>query len=76
MSRVANTHQTFEVHNSSPLKGKKVQDVFGKTYNVRETIFSNQRGQFATQSQSKNKYVMVIVKIDSKPKGSRNDMSI
>ena len=32
---------------------------------MRETIFSDQTGKFPTQSQCGNKYVMVIVKIDS-----------
>ena len=70
--------QAFEVHNSNQLKGKKVQDVYVKTYDVRETIFSDQTGQFPTLSQSHNKYVMVMVEIDSnailvEPMKSRKD---
>ncbi len=34
-------------------------------YDVRETMFSDQTGQFPTRSQSSNKYIMVLVKIDS-----------
>ena len=47
------------------LRGKKVQDVYTKVYNVRETAFSNQTGQFPKRSLRGNKYVMVLVKIDS-----------
>ncbi len=32
---------------------------------VQETMFSNQTGQFPTQSQQGNKYIMVMVKINS-----------
>jgi hypothetical protein len=60
------------------LKGQKVQDVFVKTYNVQETIFSDQTGKFPTQSQRGNKYIMVMVEINSnailvEPMKSRND---
>jgi hypothetical protein len=45
---------------------------------VRETIFSNQTGKLPTQSQRGNKYIMVMVEIDSnailvEPMKSRND---
>jgi hypothetical protein len=48
---------------------------------VRETIFSDQTGQFPTQSQSNNKYVMVMVEIDSnailvEPMKSRKDQEM
>jgi hypothetical protein len=44
--------QPLEVCNTAAsLKGQKVQDVFVKTYDVRETIFSDQTGKFPTQSQ-------------------------
>ena len=60
------------------LKGKKVRDVFTPIYEVQETIFSNQTGQFPMQSQSGNKYIMVMVEIDSnailvEPINSQND---
>ena len=47
-------------------------------YNVRETIFSDQTGQFPTRSLSGNKYIMVMVDIDSsgivvEPMKSRKD---
>ncbi|KAL7502572.1 hypothetical protein ACHAXN_003578 [Cyclotella atomus] len=71
--------QPLEVCNmAASLKGQKVQDVFVKTYDVRETIFSDQTGKFPTQSQRGNKYIMVMVEIDSnailvEPMRSRND---
>ena len=34
-------------------------------YNVRETIFSNQKGKFQKLSQRGYKYIMVMVEIDS-----------
>ncbi len=45
---------------------------------VRKTMFSNQTGQFPTQSQCSNKYIMVMVDIDSnailvEPMKSRKD---
>jgi hypothetical protein len=51
--------------NTSSLQGKKVRDVYTKVYNVRETVFSDQTGQFPTRSQRGNKYIMVMVEIDS-----------
>ncbi len=45
---------------------------------VRKTMFSNQTGQFPTRSQQGNKYIMVMVEIDSnailvQPMKSRKD---
>jgi hypothetical protein len=71
--------QPLEVcHTAASLRGQKVQDVYVKTYNVRETIFSDQTGKFPTQSQRGNKYIMVLVEIDSnvilvEPMKNRND---
>ena len=47
------------------MKGKKVHDVYIKTYNVRETTFSYQTGHFPTRSRSGNKYIMIMLEIDS-----------
>ena len=63
---------------TSQLHGKKVQDVYTETYRVRETMFSDQTGQFPTRSQRGNKYIMVMVEIDSnailvEPMKSRKD---
>ena len=70
--------QLLEVCDTSKLKGKKEQDVFTKVYNVRKTIYSDQTGQFPKRSVSGNKYVMVMVEIDSsgilvEPMKSRKD---
>eukprot|EP00956_Cyclotella_meneghiniana_P024798 scaffold50421_cov81-Cyclotella_meneghiniana.AAC.3 len=55
----------LETSNTTSLRGKKMQDVYFKTYDPRETIFSDQTGKFPTQSQRNNKYIMVMVEIDS-----------
>ena len=47
------------------MKEKKVQDVYIKTYDVRETTFSDQTGQFPTRSKRGNKYIIIMVEIDS-----------
>ncbi|KAL7529813.1 hypothetical protein ACHAWF_003120 [Thalassiosira exigua] len=57
--------QPFKLCDTSKLKGKKERDIFIKVYDVRETIYSDQTGQFPTRSMSGNKYVMIIVKINS-----------
>ena len=55
----------LELSNTTTLRGKKQRDVFTKVYDVRETIFSDQTGQFPTRSQKGHKYIMVMVEIDS-----------
>ena len=55
----------FKTCNTSQLHGKKVCNVYTKPYKVCKTMFSNQMGQFPTRSQRGNKYIMVMVKIDS-----------
>jgi hypothetical protein len=55
----------LETCDTSHLHGKKVRDVYTQTYMVRETTFSNQTGQFPIQSLHVNKYIMVMVEIDS-----------
>jgi antitoxin (DNA-binding transcriptional repressor) of toxin-antitoxin stability system len=63
---VRSTKKPFEQCNvAAALRGKKVKDIFMKTYDFRETVFSDQTGQFPTRSQSGNKYIMVMVEIDS-----------
>ena len=47
------------------LRDKKVRDVYTKVYDVRKTVFSDQTYHFPTQSQRGNKYIMVMVEIDS-----------
>ena len=54
-----------EYKDKHQLVGKKKQDIFTKVYDVRDTIFSDQTGQFPTRSRRGNKYIMVMVEIDS-----------
>ena len=39
--------------------------MYTKVYEVCNTVFTDQTGQFPTQSQNGNKYIMVMVEIDS-----------
>ena len=55
----------FEKTDASTLRGKKVRDVYTKVYDVRNTVFSYQTGNFPTRSKRGNKYIMVMVEIDS-----------
>jgi hypothetical protein len=55
----------LETCDTSQLHGKKVCDVYTETYMVHKTMFSDQTGQFPTRSQQGNKYIMVMVDIDS-----------
>ncbi len=68
----------LETCDTSQLQDKKVRDVYTKTYMVRETMFSDQTGQFPMHSQQGNKYIMVMVEINSntilvEPMKSRKD---
>ena len=63
------------------MKGRKVKDVYTKVYDVRNTVLSDQTGQFPTRSQRGNKYIMVMVEIDSnailvEPIKSRKDAEL
>ena len=42
-----------------------MRDVYTKVYDVHNTVFSDQIGQFPTRSKRGNKYIMVMVEIDS-----------
>jgi hypothetical protein len=55
----------LETCNISHLHGKKVRNVYTQTYMVRKTIFSDKKGQFPIQSLCGNKYIMVVVEINS-----------
>ncbi len=60
------------------LHSKKVRDIYTTMYDVRETMFLDQTGRFPTRLQSSNKYIMVLVVIDSnailvEPMKSRKD---
>ena len=69
----------FEICNAAArLRGKKENDIYISTYDVRETIYSDQTGQYPVRSQRGNKYIMVMVEIDSnailvEPMRSRED---
>ena len=69
----------FEICNAAArLRGKKENDIYISTYDVRETIYSDQTGQYPVRSQRGNKYIMVLVEIDSnailvEPMKSRED---
>ena len=57
----------LETCDTSQLHGKKVQEVYTETYRVckTKTMFSDQTDQFPTRSQQGNKYIMIMVEIDS-----------
>ncbi len=55
----------LETCDTSHLHGKKVRDVYIRTYMARETTFSNKTGQFPIRSLHGNKYIMVMVKGNS-----------
>ena len=55
----------FEKTDASTLRGKKLQDVYTKVYDVRNTVFSDRTWQFPTRSKRGNKYIMVMMEIDS-----------
>ncbi len=42
-----------------------MHDVYMKTFNAKEAMYTDQTGRFPANSSSGNKYIMVIVKIDS-----------
>lgn len=52
----------FEQAHIASLCGKKIQDVFTAVYDV---LLTDQTGKFPTRLHCGNKYVMVMVKIDS-----------
>ena len=55
----------FEKTGASTLRGNKFRDVYTKVYDVRNTVFSYHTGQLPTISKRGNKYIMVMVEIDS-----------
>ena len=71
----------LETSDTTTLRGKKQRDVYTRVYDVRSTIFSDQTGRFPTRSQSGNKYLMIMVEIDSnailvEPLSSRKDAEL
>jgi hypothetical protein len=68
----------LETCDTLQLHGKKVRDIYTTMYGICETIFSDQIGQFPMRLQSGNKYIMVLVEINSNailvdPMKSRKD---
>jgi hypothetical protein len=55
----------LETCDTSHLHSKKVRDVYTQTYMVHKTMFSGRTGQFPIQSLCGNKYIMVMVEINS-----------
>ena len=55
----------MESSDATTLRGKKGRNVYTKVYEVHNTVFTDQNGQFTTQSQNGNKYIMVMFKINS-----------
>ena len=67
-----------ECNTAAALHGKKVKDIYVRTYDMREMTFSDQTGQFPMQSKCGNINIIVLVKIDSnailiEPMTSRKD---
>ncbi len=55
----------LETCDTLQLHGKKVRDIYTTMYDVHKTMFSDQTGQFPICLQSGNKYIMVLVEINS-----------
>ena len=71
----------LEVPNTATLQGRNVHDVYTRVYEVRNTVFSEQTGQFPTRLQRGNKYIMVMVDINRnailvEPIKSRKDVDL
>lgn len=71
----------LETFQSPQLIGRKLRDVYTHVYDTRDTIFSDQTGQFPHRSSSGNNYLMVMVDIDSsailvEPIKNRTDLEL
>eukprot|EP00804_Cyclotella_cryptica_P014189 CCRYP_005610-RA/>CCRYP_005610-RA protein AED:0.40 eAED:0.40 QI:0/0/0/1/0/0/3/0/300 len=71
----------LETFQSPQLVGRKLRDVYTHVYDTRNTIFSDQTGQFPHRSSSGNHYLMVMVDIDSsailvEPLKNRTDIEL
>ena len=55
----------LKIPKKATLPGQKSRDIYTSVYEIRNTVFSNQTGQFPTLSQRGNKYIMVMVEIES-----------
>ena len=68
----------FEIAEYPEMRRKKIQDFYISTYKVCRKTFSVQNGQVRTRSKQGNKYIMIMVEIDSsailvEPMKSRKD---
>ncbi len=59
------TRTPLETCDTSQLHSKKVRDIYMTMYYVCKTMFLDQTGQFPMRLQSGNKYIMVLVEINS-----------
>ncbi|KAL7546926.1 hypothetical protein ACHAWF_010250 [Thalassiosira exigua] len=57
--------KAFQEVKDSLLHSEKVCNLYTSVYEVRETLFSDQTGQFPNRSISGNRYIMVAVEINS-----------
>ncbi len=57
----------LETCNTLQLHGKKVRDIYTTMYDVRETMFSDQTGQYPTRLQSGNKYIITWLRLTAMP---------
>ena len=55
----------LEVTKTATLQGHKAREIYTSMYEVRNTVLSNQTGKLPICSQQGNKYIMVMVEIDS-----------
>ena len=63
---VCSTKTPFkECNAAAALRAKKVKDIYVRTYDTHDITFSNHTSQFPTHSKCGNKYIMILVKIDS-----------
>jgi hypothetical protein len=66
----------LETCNNSHLHDKKVCDVYTLTYMVCKTMYSNQTGRFPIRSLHGNKYIMVMVGINSNTTSERPNIDL
>ena len=55
----------MESFTSKEMQGKKIHNVYVKVYDAKETTFLDQTGLFPTRSKRGDKYIMVMVEVDS-----------
>ena len=48
----------LEEADTKTLRGKNTHNIYTKVYEVRNTVFSDQTGQFPTRSKGGNKYIL------------------